>query len=131
MYWKSAVVNRVCTSPKASETIGVMLVVDDAKNVAGQPKDLLNAEIIVRVFTDSRPLLKTLRSTSQVAENGFGKAVVYLKEHLKLGSVEKYSWTEGKDIVAYILTKTESKRTEIDEIMLEGYFRNALVIGIV
>ena len=32
VYWKSGVVNRVCTSPKASETRGVMLVVDDAKN---------------------------------------------------------------------------------------------------
>ena len=32
MYWKSGVVNRVCTSPKASETRGVMLVVNDAKN---------------------------------------------------------------------------------------------------
>ena len=30
-YWKSGVVNRVCTSPKASETRGVMLVVDDAR----------------------------------------------------------------------------------------------------
>ena len=34
VYWKSGIVNRVCTSPKASETRGVMLVVDDAKNVA-------------------------------------------------------------------------------------------------
>ena len=64
--------------------------------------------------------------TSKVAEKGLRKAVAYLKEHLKLGSVEKYAWIEGKDIVADILTKTGSKRTEIDEIMLEGYFRNAL-----
>ncbi len=54
--------NRLCTSPKASETRGVMLVVDDAKNVADQLKDLLNAEIKVRVFTDSCPLLETLGS---------------------------------------------------------------------
>merc|ERR1712237_157930 len=56
VYWKSGIVNRVCTYPKASETRGVMLVVDDAKNVADQLKDLLNAEIKVKVFTDSRPL---------------------------------------------------------------------------
>ena len=53
VYWKSGVLNRVCTSPKASETRGVMLVVDDAKNVVDQLKDLLNAEIKVKVFTDS------------------------------------------------------------------------------
>ena len=60
VYWKSGVVNRVCTLSKASETRGVMLVVDDAKNVADQLKDLLNAEIKVKVFTDSHPLLETL-----------------------------------------------------------------------
>ena len=47
--------NGVCTLPKASETRGVMLVVDDAKNAADQLKDLLNDEIKVKVFTDSRP----------------------------------------------------------------------------
>ena len=115
LYWKSRVVNRVCTSPKASEIRGVMLVVDDAKNVADQLKDLLNAEIKVRVFTDLRPLLETLGSTSQVAEKGLRKAVAYLKEHLKLGSVERYAWMQGIDIIADILTKTGSKRTELDE----------------
>ena len=126
MYWKSGVVNRVCTSPKASETRGVMLVVDDAKNVADQLKDLLNAEIKVKVFTDSHPLLGTLGSTSHVAEKGLRTAISYLKEHLKFGSVESYGWIQGKDIIVDILTKTGSKRTELDEIMMEGYFRHAL-----
>ena len=66
--WKSEVVNRVCTFPKASETQRVMLVVDDAKNVVEQLKELLKAKIKVRVFTDSQPLLETLGSTSQVAK---------------------------------------------------------------
>ena len=111
---KSGVVNRVCMSPKASETTGVMLVVDDAKNVADQLKDLLNTGIKVKVFTDLRPLLETLGSTSQVAEKGLRKAIAYLKENLKLGSVESYEWIQGKDIIADILTKTGSKRTELD-----------------
>ena len=111
MYWKSGIVNRVCTLPKASETRGVMLVVDDAKNVADQLKDLLNADIKVKIFTDSRPLLETLGSTSQVAEKGLRKSVAYLKEHLKLGSVESYGWIECQYITVDILTKTRSKRT--------------------
>ena len=83
-----------------------MLVVDDAKNFVDQLKDLLNAEIKVRVFTDSRPFLETLGSTSQVTEKGLRKAVAYLNDHLKLGSVERYAWIQGKDIIADILTKT-------------------------
>ncbi len=74
VYWKSGVVNKVCTLPNASETRGVMLVVDDAKNVADQLKNSLNAEIKLKVFTDLCPLFETLGSTSQVAEKGLGKA---------------------------------------------------------
>ena len=126
IFWKSGVVNRVCTSPKASETRGVMLAVDDAKNIADQLKILLNTEIKVKIFTDSRPLLETLGSTSQIAEKGLRQSIAYLKEHLMLESVESYAWIEGKDIVADILTKTGSKRKELDEIMSTNYFRQAL-----
>ena len=69
-----------------------MLVVDDAKNIADQLKDFLNAEIKIKVLTDLRPLLETLGSTSQVAEKGLRKAIAYLKEHLKIGSVERHGW---------------------------------------
>ena len=119
VYWKSGVLNRVCISPKSSETRGVMLVVDDAKNVADQLKDLLNTDIKVRVFTDPGPLLKTLGSTSQVAEKGLRKAVAYSKKILKLGSVERYARIKGKNIIVDILTKTGSTRTEFDEIKME------------
>ena len=61
-----------------------------------------------------------------MAKKGLRKAIAYLKEHLKLGSVESYGWIQGKDIIADILTKTGSKRTELDEIMKEGYFRHVL-----
>merc|ERR1711942_341518 len=46
------VVNNVCTLPKASETSGVMLFVDDAKNVADQLKDLLNGHtsMLIKCF---------------------------------------------------------------------------------
>ena len=122
VYWKSGVVNRVCTSPKASETRGVMLVVDDATNVADQMKELLNAEIKVRTFTDSCTLFETLGSTSQVAEKRLRKVVAYLKEHFKLKSVERYASIQGKDLIADALTKIGSKRTELNEIIMEGYF---------
>ena len=51
-----------------------MLVVDDTKNVAEQLKVLMNHDIKVKVFTDSRPLLETLGSTSQLAEKGLRQA---------------------------------------------------------
>ena len=54
-------------------------MVDDAKNVADQLKDLLNAEIKIKVFTDFHPLLETLGSTSQVALKALRQLVAYLK----------------------------------------------------
>ena len=54
------------------------------------------------------PLLETLGSTSEVAEKGLRKAVAYLSEHLKLGSVERYAWIQGKDVIVDIWTKTGS-----------------------
>ena len=80
----------------------------------------------MKIFTDSRPLLETLGSTSQIAEKGLRKSIAYLKEQLKLGKVESYSWIEGNHIIADILTKTGSKREELNEIMKEGYFKHAL-----
>ena len=42
---------------------------------------------------------------------------------MKLGSVERYALIQGKDKIADKFTKTGSKRTELDEIMMEGRFR--------
>ena len=39
--------------------------------------------------------------------------------------MESYGWIEGKDIIVDILTKTWSKRSKLDEIMVEGYFKHA------
>ena len=38
--------------------------------------------------------------------------------------MEIYGWIEGKNIIADILKKTGSKRSEVDEIMVEGYFKH-------
>ena len=61
-----------------------------------------------------------------MAETGLRQAVAYLKEFLTFGSVEKYAWVELKEIITDVLKKTGPKQNEINEIMLEGYFRNAL-----
>ena len=53
---------------------------DDAKNVVDHLKDSLNAEIKVKVFMDSHPLLEILGSTSRVAEKGWNL----------LGSIHSY-----------------------------------------
>ena len=45
VYWKSGMIRKVCTLPKAEETIGVMKVVDDAVNTVQQLGKILNSMI--------------------------------------------------------------------------------------
>ena len=99
IFWKSGVIRKVCTSPKAAETRGIMKIVDDASNVAEQLGMLLNARIGERIYTDSRPLLETLGSTNQVVVKAFTQSVAYLKQCLEDKNVDFFAWIEGKEIV--------------------------------
>ena len=51
----------------------------------------MNAEIDVRIFTNSRPLLETLGSTSQVAEKELRQSVAYVKQCLEDKEVGLYA----------------------------------------
>ena len=48
----------------------------------------------------------------------------YLKQGLEDGDMSLYGWIEGKDIVAYVLTKQGLRREILDEIMTGSKFRN-------
>ena len=122
MYWKSGVIRKICTSPKAAETRGVMKLVDDSSNMSRQLSILMGKKIPLRIFTDSRPLLESIGSSSQIAEKSLRQSIAYLKQTLEDGEVEEFSWIEGKDIVADILTKQGSKREALDEIIKDNFF---------
>ena len=71
---------------------------------------MLNSRIGVKIFADSRLLLETLGSTSQVAEKALRQSVAYLNQCLEDREVDLYAWIGGKEIVADVLTKQGSKR---------------------
>ena len=56
---------------------------DDTTNVAKELRMLLNSRIGVKIYTDLRPLLEILGSTSQVAEKAVQQSVPYLKQFLE------------------------------------------------
>ena len=65
-------------SPKATKTRVVIKVLDDAINTAQHISTLLNGNVGVNIFMDSRPLFETLGSMSQVMENALRQLVTYL-----------------------------------------------------
>ena len=102
-----------------------MKLVDDGLNMSRQLSTLIGKKIPLRIFTDSRPLLESIGSSSQIAEKSLRQSIAYLKQTLEDGEVEAYSWIEGKNIVADILTKQGSKREALEEIIKENFFAQA------
>ena len=63
---------------------------DDAVKMASQLDTLLNRTIDLKVFMDSRPLLESIRSLSQVTEKALSQFVAYLKQGLEDKEVHSY-----------------------------------------
>merc|ERR1712090_84812 len=92
IYWKSGVIRKVCLSPKAAETRSMVKIVDDSVSLARQISLLLNVNLKVKEFTDSRPLLESLGSSGQIEEKLLRQSIASLKQCLEEGEVEQYSW---------------------------------------
>ena len=45
-------IRKICTSPKATETPGVMRIVDDGVNMVKYLSILMKEKVILRIFTD-------------------------------------------------------------------------------
>ena len=125
MYWRSGVIRKVCVSPKAAETRALLRLMDDGVHMAKQLSQLLNVKMKVRLFTDLRPLLESIGSSGQIEEKALRQSVAYLKQSLEDEEVTAYSWIQGEEIVADILTKQGSKCEVLDEILVKNEFKHA------
>ena len=112
-------------SPIAAETRSLLRLMDDGVHMAKQLSQLLNVSIKVKLFTDLHPLLECIGSSGQIEEKVLRQSVAYLKQGLKDEYMIAYSWISGKEIVTDILTKQESRREEMDEILVRNYFKHA------
>ena len=80
--------------------------------------------IKTRIFTDSRPLLESIGSSGQIEEKNLRQSIMYLKQSLENGDVLGYSWIQGEEIVADVLTKRGSRREALNEIVMKNRFRH-------
>ena len=70
-------------------------------------------------------MLESIGSSGQIEETALRQSSAYLKQSLEDGEVTDYSWIQGEEIVAYILTKQGSKHEVLDEILVKNVFKNA------
>ena len=101
-------------------------IVDDSICLARQISLLLNINLKVKEFTDSRPLLETLGSSGQIEEKLLRQSIACLKQNLEEGEIQQYSWISGHEIVADVFTKQGSERRVLEEILTQNEFRNSL-----
>ena len=113
-------------SPKAAETRSMIKIVDDSLCLARQISLLLNINLKVKEFTDSRPFLETLGSSGQIEEKLLRQSIASLKQNLEEGEIQQYSWISGHKIVADVFTKQNSERRVLEEILIENEFKNSL-----
>lgn len=125
MIWKSGVIRKICMSLKAAETLALMKLIDDSTNISRQLTILMKKKIPLRVFTDSRPLLESLGSSSQIEEKTLRQSIASLKQSLEDREVDRYSWIKGAEIIADVFTKIWSKRKALDEIIKNNTFTHA------
>merc|ERR1711873_190629 len=97
---------------------------DDGVHMAKQLSQLLNVKMKVRLFTYSRPWLESIGSSGQIEEKTLRQSVAYLKQSLGDGEVTDYSWIQGEEIVADILTKQGLKHAVLDEILVRYEFKH-------
>ena len=74
----------------------------------------------VRLLTDLCPLLESIGSSGQIEEKALRQSVAYLKQSLEDEEVMAYSWIQGEEILADILTKKGSKHEALGEILLRN-----------
>lgn len=67
----------------------------------------MNFEVRTRAFTDSRPLLESIGSSSQIEENVLRQSVAYFKQALEEGEIVGFSWIEGAEIVVDVFINSD------------------------
>ena len=58
--------------------------------------------------------MESIASPNQAVEKVLRLLIAFLKQSLEDGKVEEYSWIEGKEIVAEVLTMQRSMKEVLD-----------------
>ena len=72
------------------------------------------------MFTDSRPTLESIASSKQVERKLMRNCVSSLKEDLNENRVSSFSWVDGDNMIADVLTKERKEHSDFSIMLLEG-----------
>ena len=129
LHWKTKKISRVCHSAKEAETKNIVMLVEDSLYLARQISQIYTGEkggqIPVRLMTDSKPLLLSIASTSQVESKSARVCIEDFKERLLYREVLDFSWLPTNLMIADILTKRRKDHLNMNKLLLENVFEEA------
>jgi hypothetical protein len=130
IYWKSKTIHTVCHSVKVAETCSMVKLMDDVQFFMMQIEQLLfgfyDKRIPIKIFTDSKPLLKSVGSIHQLEEKLLRNSITNMKDVLYDNIVQSFSWLDGeKDMVPDILTKECRHNLDLEMLVSENQFQLA------
>ena len=123
LFWKSKSIQQVCHSAKDVETKNMIKLMDESLFQASLIKQMLfgdRTEVVVEIYTDSKPLLDSVASSKQVECKMMRPVIADMKEKLVDGSIKAFKWLETREMVADILTNEKVDGQIMDAILEEN-----------
>jgi hypothetical protein len=81
-------------------------------------------KILIKLFTDSKPLLESAGSIHQVEEKMLHKGIMNMRNKLYNGVIKSISWLDSEqDMVADALMKECKFNKDLEEVVLKNQFQ--------
>ena len=77
-------------------------------------------QILMVVYTDSKPTIESIYSTRQVDRKTVRHVIQLMKDALDRGEVREFKYVNTKEILADVLTKDIVRSTELNETVKSG-----------
>ena len=114
--WQSKKLQRVTKSTLSSETLAVIEGVDAAILIQRQLAEFTGLKPKIYVYTDSKSLYETVRTTKVITDKSQRVIISYLRQIVKLGEI-KVEWVDGRDQVADSLTKFGASSNNLKDLL--------------
>ena len=130
LFWKSKTIAKVCTSSKDAETRACKKCMTDATYSAERIETMLfgtsrDQHLKVEIYTDSEPLLESIKSTKRVEEKNLFWSIEQMKESLHEETVSCFCYIPTGDNAADFLTKHKVETPDFFGIFRFGTFYKA------
>ena len=129
--WQSRKIRRVVKSTLAAECLAAVEATDMTVYIASLLKDIFkcNVDIPTYVFCDSKNLVNSVHSTTNLEDKRLVIDISVLRDQLEQHELTKFIWVPTKDQLANMLTKQGASSKELIQVFNDSNLRFDLLTG--